>query len=214
MRSGQGSLAGSISWRGEDFAAGRAAVAAQRVALLKVLKLAGFADSEVIFAATDFTRYEPAVFVEYAGQYEGTRAPIQRAPVDFNRFAHGKVPEYGFSQTFVLESPNVDRILAFSRQEIFLDDGVTLARNTPVFRLVKLNEAKKELLEAAAQDAQRRAATMVTGSGSRLVPCSRPPKASSRSAPRTASASRTVTASTFTPSTRPSGWWSRCASRL
>jgi hypothetical protein len=168
VRSGQGSLAGSISWRGEDFAAGRAAVAAQRLALLKVLKLAGFADSEVIFAATDFTRYEPAVFVEYAGQNEGTRAPIQRAPVDFNRFAHGKVPEYGFSQSFVLESPNVDRILAFSRQEIFLDDGVTLARNTPVFRLVKLNEAKKELLEAAAQDAQRRAATMVTGSGSKV----------------------------------------------
>ena len=28
VRSGQGSLAGSISWRGEDFAAGRAAVAA------------------------------------------------------------------------------------------------------------------------------------------------------------------------------------------
>jgi len=168
VRSGQGGLSGSIAWRGEDFAAGRAAIAAQRVALLRLLKLSGFAENEVVFAATDYTRYEPAVFVEYANQGEGVRAPIQRAPVDFNRFARGKVAEHGFSQSFTIESANVDRILAFSRQEIFLDDGVSLSRNTPVFRLVKLNEAKKELLEAAAQDAQRRAATMVAGSGSKV----------------------------------------------
>ena len=95
VTSGQGSLSGSIVWRGEIFAAGRAAMASQRAELLKALKLAGFTEQEVVFEATDFTRYEPAVFVEYANPGEGTRAPAQRAPVDFNRFARGKVPEFG-----------------------------------------------------------------------------------------------------------------------
>jgi hypothetical protein len=168
VRSGQGSLGGSLSWRGEDFAAGRAALASQRAVLQAALRKAGFTDNEVVFAATESSRYEPAVFVEYAPQGEGSRAPIQRAPVDFNRFARGKVPEFGISQSFTIESNNVDRILAFSRLELFLEDKVELARGTPVFRLVKLSEAKKELLEAAALDAQRRAATMVNGSGSKV----------------------------------------------
>jgi hypothetical protein len=168
VRSGQGSLTGTISWRGEDFATGRAALAAQRAVLQSALRQAGFTPGEVVFAATESTRYEPAIFVEYASQGDGARAPIQRAPVDFNRFARGKVTEYGISQSFTLESTNVDRILAFSRQEMFLDDKVELTRGTPVFRLVKLNETKKELLEAAAQDAQRRAATLVNGSGSKV----------------------------------------------
>jgi hypothetical protein len=168
VTSGQGTLTGSLAWRGEDFMAGRLAMASQRAELLKVLKQAGFADHEVVFAATDTTRYEPAVFVEYANQGEGTRAPIQRAPIDFNRFAHGKVPEFAFQQSFTIESTNVARIRDFARQELFLEQGVALGRNSPVYRLVKLNEAKKELLEAAAQDAQRRAATMVNGSGSKV----------------------------------------------
>jgi len=168
VRSGQGSLTGMLSWRGEDFAAGRAAIAAQRAVLQTALRQAGFTPKEIVFAATDSTRYEPAVFVEYANQGDGARTPIQRAPVDFSRFARGKVPEFGITQSFTVESVNVDAILAFSRQELFLDDKVELSRGSPVFRLVKLNETKKELLEAAAQDAQRRAATLVGGSGSKV----------------------------------------------
>jgi len=168
VTSGQGTLTGSLAWRGEDFAAGRSSLAAQRAALLAVLKEAGFAEQEVVFAATDVTRYEPAVFVEYAPQGEGARNPIQRAPIDFNRFARGKVPEFGLHQSFTIESTNVKRIEGFARREVFLESGVTLSRNAPVYRLVKLSETKKELLEAAAQDAQRRAVTMVNGSGSRI----------------------------------------------
>lgn len=168
VRSGQGSLNGTLSWRGENFAEGRAAMLAQRAAVQKLLKDAGFAESEVVFSASDVTRLEPAVFTEFAPNQDGVRTPIQRAPVDFNRFARGKVPEFAFSQSFTIETPNVDRVLAFSRQEVFLEQGVTLSRGTPVFRLVKLNESKQELLEAAAKDAQRRAATMVAGSGSKV----------------------------------------------
>ncbi|MEY4032983.1 MAG: hypothetical protein RL492_177 [Verrucomicrobiota bacterium] len=168
VRSGQGSMNGTLSWRGENFAEGRFAMLAQRAAVQKLLKEAGFAESEIVFSASEFTRLEPAVFPEFAPNQDGVRTPIQRAPVDFNRFARGKVPEFALTQSFSIETPNVDRILAFSRQEIFLEQGVTLSRGTPIFRLVKLNESKQELLEAAAKDAQRRAATMVAGSGSKV----------------------------------------------
>lgn len=168
VRSGQGSLLATLSWRGENFNEGRAAMQAQRNAVQKLLKEAGFADAEVIFSASEYTRLEPAVFPEFAPNQDGVRTPIQRAPVDFARFARGKVPEFSFSQSFSIESANVDRILAFSRQEVYLEQGVALTRGTPVFRLVKLNESKQELLEAAAKDAQRLAATMVAGSGSKV----------------------------------------------
>ncbi|MEY4402784.1 MAG: hypothetical protein RIR91_819 [Verrucomicrobiota bacterium] len=107
---------------------------AQRAAVQKLLKDAGFAESEIVFSASDVTRLEPAVFPEFAPTQDGVRTPIQRAPVDFNRFARGKVPEFALAQSFSIETP----------------------------------ESKQELLEAAAKDAQRRAATMVAGSGSKV----------------------------------------------
>jgi hypothetical protein len=168
VRSGQGSLIGTLAWRGENFNEGRLAMLAQRAAVQKLLKDAGFVEAEVVFSASESTRLEPAAFMEFAPNQDGVRTPIQRAPVDFNRFARGKVPEFTFNQSFTVETPNVDRVLAFSRQEIYLEQGVTLARGTPTFRLVKLNDSKQELLEAAAKDAQRRAATMVAGSGSKV----------------------------------------------
>lgn len=168
VRSGQGSIVGTLAWRGENFNEGRAAMLAQRAVIQKLLKEAGFAEAEVVFAASEFTRLEPAAFIEFAPNQDGVRTPIQRAPVDYSRFARGKVPEFTFAQTFYVETPNVDRVLAFSRQEIYLEQGVTLSRGTPTFRLLNLNEAKQELLEAAAKDAQRRAATMVAGSGSKV----------------------------------------------
>jgi hypothetical protein len=168
VRSGQASMSCTLSWRGENFAEGRAALVAQRKAIGQALRTAGFAETEVIFAASEFSRLEPAIFVEYAAAPDGGRAPIQRAPVDFSRYARGKVPEFVFTQSFAIETMNVDRLLAFSRQEVYLDDGVHLSRSSPVFRLVKLNESKQELLEAAAKDAQRRAATMVAGTGSKV----------------------------------------------
>lgn len=168
VRSGQGSLTATLSWRGENFNEGRAAMLAQRTAVQKMLKDAGFAESEIVFTASENTRLEAAVFTEFAPNQDGVRTPIQRAPIDFNRFARGKVPDFTFVQVFTIETPNVDRVLVFSRQEIYLEQGVTLARGAPTFRLLNLNESKQELLEAAAKDAQRRAATMVAGSGSKV----------------------------------------------
>lgn len=62
----------------------------------------------------------------------------------------------------------MERILALTRWEIFLTDDVTLTRSAPIFRLLDLAAVKKDLLESAAKDAQRRASTMVANSGTTL----------------------------------------------
>lgn len=168
LRSAQGMVQVSLRWRGEDFEAGRRALATQRAALNEVLRELGFTPSELIYAAPTVSRLEPAAFVEPPVE-NGEKPPVRRPQlVDFGRFARGKVPEYLFDQDLNVQSVDVERILAFSRKEIFLADGVRLERSTPIFRLLNLADVKKDLLESAAKDAQRRANTMVTGSGTSL----------------------------------------------
>ncbi len=168
LRSAQGMVQVSLRWRGEDFEAGRRALATQRAALNEVLRELGFTPSELIYAAPTVRRLEPAAFVEPPVE-NGEKPPVRRPQlVDFDRFARGKAPEYLFDQDLNVQSVDVERILAFSRKEIFLADGVGLERSTPIFRLLNLADVKKDLLESAAKDAQRRANTMVTGSGTSL----------------------------------------------
>lgn len=168
LRSAQGMVQVSLRWRGEDFEAGRSALTTQRAAVNEVLRGLGFTPAELIFAAPTVRRLEPAVFVEPPLE-NGEKAPVRRPQlVDFDRFARGKAPEYLFDQDLNVQSADVERILAFSRKEIFLADAVVIERSAPIFRLLNLADVKKDLLESAAKDAQRRANTMVTGSGTSL----------------------------------------------
>jgi len=168
LRSAQGMVQVSLRWRGEDFEAGRRALATQRAALNDVLRELGFTPSESIYAAPSVRRLEPAVFVEPPVE-SGEKPPVRRPQlVDFDRFARGRAPEYLFDQDLNVQSADVERVLAFSRKEIFLADGVGIERSAPIFRLLNLADVKKDLLESAARDAQRRANTMVTGSGTSL----------------------------------------------
>lgn len=168
LRSAQGMVRVSLSWRGEDFEAGRKALAAQRTALNDVLRELGFTPAELIFTAPTVHRLEPAVYVEPPVD-ANEKVPVRRPQlIDFERFARGKVAEFVFNQDLTAQSVDVARILAFTRREIFLTDGVILARGTPIFRLLNLADVKKDLLESAAKDAQRRATTMVAGSGTSL----------------------------------------------
>jgi hypothetical protein len=62
----------------------------------------------------------------------------------------------------------VDLVAKLIRQEVVLAQEVELQRNMPVFRLLKFDDSKRELLEAAAKDARRRADILVAGSGSKV----------------------------------------------
>lgn len=168
LRSAQGMVRATLRWRGEDFEAGRRALTTQRSALSEALRGLGFADAEVIFDAPTVQRLEPAVYIEPTVE-QGEKAPIRRPQlVDFARFARGKVAEHVFEQDLVVQTAEVERIMAFVRKEFFLPDGVTIERNAPIFRLLNLADVKKDLLESAAKDAQRRARTMVAESGTSL----------------------------------------------
>ena len=151
----EGELSGALSWRGTDLAAGREALDVQREAFRRALKeYAGFEDAEVDFVPVSVVRLEPA------------RANATN--VDFARSARGTVPDYVLTSAFVLRSSKVAAVAKMSRREITLGHDVELQRNPPVFRLLKFDDSKKELLEAAAKDARRRADILVAGSGSRV----------------------------------------------
>jgi hypothetical protein len=161
-------IGADLAWRGEKQDVGRDAMLAQRTQLTASLRKAGFAESEIIFEATTVRRLEPAVYIE-PPLGAGEKQPVRgRQLIDFDTHARGQVPEYVFAQHLTLQSADVARIEAFSRQEFFPSGGVSIVRSTPIFRLLNLADVKKDLLESAAKDAQRRALTMVNGSGSHL----------------------------------------------
>lgn len=154
LRADEGELTGALSWRGTDLAAGRAALDAQRVAFRGLLAKAGVADAEVEVMPVTVTRLEPA--------------RENATSVDYSRSARGQVPDYVLYSSFELRTAKVDIVAKLVRQEIVLGQDVELHRNAPVFRLLKLDDSKKELLEAAAKDARRRADILVAGSGSKV----------------------------------------------
>jgi len=168
IRSAQGMVACALTWRGEDFEVGRKALATQRAKLDELLRELGFKASELIYAAPTVRRPEPAVYVQ--PPVDATdKTPIRRPQlVDHTSFARGKNPEFIIEQDITAQTAEVERILALTRQEIFLTDDVTLTRSAPIFRLLDLAAVKKDLLESAAKDAQHRASTMVTNSGTTL----------------------------------------------
>jgi len=88
--------------------------------------------------------------------------------VDYNKSARGPVPDYILISPFELRTSKVDLVAKLVRQEVVLAQEVELQRNMPVFRLLKFDDSKKELLEAAAKDARRRADILVAGSGSKV----------------------------------------------
>ena len=83
-------------------------------------------------------------------------------------FRSGQVPDYVITGPFDIRTSKVDLVAKLIRQEVVLAQEVELQRNMPVFRLLKFDDSKRELLEAAAKDARRRADILVAGSGSKV----------------------------------------------
>jgi hypothetical protein len=150
----EGELNSALTWRGTDLAAGRAALDAQREVVRRLLKDVGFAPTEIVFAPTSMVRLEPA--------------RPNATNVDFARSARGTVPDYILTASFTIRSPKVAAVGEFCHREVLLGQDVELNRGNPLFRILNFDDSKKELLEAAAKDARRRAAVLVAGSGSKV----------------------------------------------
>lgn len=144
----------SLSWRGENYAAGRAQLEQRRDALVAKLRAAGVPAADIQVRAQDFTRYLPA--------------PAGTKPENLGKFARGAVPDFAIEQEVAVRTGQVDTVAKLALEPVEFVDDVIVSRSQPAYRINQLDEAKRDLLEAATKDARRRAEVLVAGSGSKV----------------------------------------------
>lgn len=144
----------SVSWRGENYAAGRAQLEQRRDATVAKLRAAGIPAGDIQVRAQDFVRYLPA--------------PAGTKPENMGKYARGTVPDFAIDQEIAVRTSQVDTVARLALEPVEFVDDVIVARSQPAYRINQLDEAKRELLEAATKDARRRAEVLVAGSGSRV----------------------------------------------
>ncbi len=143
-----------VSWRGENYAAGRTQLEQRRDVLVAKLQSAGIPLADIQVRAQDFNRYLPA--------------PVGTKPENMGRFARGTVPDFEIEQQIAVRTSKVDTIAKLALEPVEFVDDVIISRSAPAYRIAQLDEAKRELLESATKDARRRADVLVTGSGSKV----------------------------------------------
>lgn len=149
-----GTLTYQLSWRGEGYAAGRALLERRRDELVARLRTAGIPESDILVRAQAFQRYLPA--------------PAGTKPEHMGAFARGAAPDFVITQSILVRTAQVDVLAKLALEPLEYVDEVILSRGTPAYRIAQMDEARRELLEAATKDARRRAEVLVAGSGSRV----------------------------------------------
>lgn len=144
-----------ITWRGTDAAAGRKAFVTQRDIFQKKLRDYGFKDSEINIEAIEQVRLEPA----------NTKTT---GAIEYDKYARGTVPDFIYFQRFKITSSNVDLVDKLSREDFVFENDVDLDRRLLAYKLINVDDSKKELLVAAAKNARGRADILVSGSGSKI----------------------------------------------
>ncbi len=149
-----GTLTYQLSWRGESYAAGRAQLERRRDELVAKLRQAGIPEADILPRAQGFQRFLPA--------------PAGTKPEHMGGFARGAAPDFAISQAILVRTGQVDVLAKLALEPVEFVDDVILSRGAPAYRIAQLDEARRELLEAATKDARRRADVLVAGSGSRV----------------------------------------------
>jgi len=149
-----GTLNYQLSWRGENYAAGRAQLERRRDELVAKLRQAGIPEADILPRAQGFQRFLPA--------------PAGTKPEHLGGFARGAAPDFAISQAILVRTAQVDVLAKLALEPVEFVDDVILSRGAPAYRIAQLDEARRELLEAATKDARRRADVLVAGSGSKV----------------------------------------------
>lgn len=149
-----GTMSYQLFWRGENYVAGRALLERRRDELVARLRQAGIPESDILPRAQGFQRFLPA--------------PAGTKPEHMGGFARGAAPDFTISQVILVRTGQVDVLAKLALEPIEFVDDVILSRGTPAYRISALDEARRELLEAATKDARRRADVLVAGSGSKV----------------------------------------------
>ncbi len=144
-----------VVWRGTDSATGKKAFLSQRDIFRKKLLDFGFKESEVSMEATEQRRLEPA------------NAKTTGA-IEYDKYARGSVPDFVYFTEFKITTDKVDLVDKLSREDFVLENDVDVKRRGVVYKLVNVDDSKKELLILAAKNARARADVLVLGSGSKI----------------------------------------------
>jgi hypothetical protein len=144
-----------ITWRGTDAAIGRKAFVVQRDIFQKKLLDYGFKQDEINIEAIEQVRLEPA-------------NAKTTAAIEYDKYARGLVPDFVYFQRFKITSANVDLVDKLSREDFVFENDVELDRRQLAYKLINVDDSKKELLLIASKNARARADVLVSGSGSKI----------------------------------------------
>ena len=144
-----------ITWRGTDAAIGRKVFVVQRDIFQKKLLDYGFKQDEINIEAIEQVRLEPA-------------NAKTTAAIEYDKYARGTVPDFVYFQRFKITSANVDLVDKLSREDFVFENDVELDRRQLAYKLINVDDSKKELLLIASKNARARADVLVSGSGSKI----------------------------------------------
>ena len=144
-----------LVWRGTEPATGRKGFISQRDIFKKKLLDYGFKETEVSMEAIEQRRLEPA----------NTKTT---GAIEYDKYARGTVPDFVYFTVFKITTDKVDLADKFSREDFSLENDVEVKLRQVAFKLVNVDDSKKELLIAAAKNARARADVLVLGSGSKI----------------------------------------------
>jgi hypothetical protein len=137
-----------VFWRGTDSATGKKNFITQRDIFRKKLADYGFKDTEVSMDGTEQRRLEPA-------NSKTTGA------IEYEKYARGNVPDFIYFTEFKITTDKVDLVDKFSREDFALEDDVEVRNRRVAYKLVNVDDSKKELLITAAKNARARAEVLV-----------------------------------------------------
>jgi uncharacterized protein len=149
-----GTMTYQLHWRGENYAAGRALLERRRDELVARLRSAGIPEADILVRAQGFQRHLPA--------------PAGTKPEHMGGYARGAAPDFAIGQSLLVRTGQVDVLAKLALEPMEYVDEVMISRGAPAYRIAQMDEARRELLEAATKDARRRAEVLVAGSGSKV----------------------------------------------
>jgi len=155
VKSDQAIMEFILIWRGTDSAIGKKNFISQRDIFRKKLSDYGFKDTEVSMDGTEQRRLEPA-------NSKTTGA------IEYDKYARGSVPDFIYFTEFKVTTDKVDLVDKFLREDFTLENEVEVSHRHVAYKLVNVDDSKKELLIAAAKNARARADVLVLGSGSKI----------------------------------------------
>jgi len=142
---------GSFTRKNAQLSAAYAALNSDREQITAYITRQGIPQNAIIFSAVEISK-------EFDNQYDS-----------YGNLVKSVFSGYSLSQRIQIESPEVDKVEALSRQVTeLINSGIELSSNQPEYYYTKLAELKIEMIAEATRDAQLRASQIADNAGGNL----------------------------------------------